>query len=158
MRDEQRGMFYGLGIQISKRGPDKPLTIIAPIDGTPAAKAGLQLGDVIAKIEGQETSGLTVQDAVRKLKGEKGTKVTITFFFSSRRRHTSWNCDWSSDVCSSDLSSTLFESISSMRRTNIFSSAGGSFAESAANLDGSSGHSLQAARLSIWKPKNSGAA
>jgi len=78
MRDEQRGMFYGLGIQISKRGPDKPLTIIAPIDGTPAAKAGLQPGDVIAKIEGQDTSGLSVQEAVRKLKGEKGTKVTIT--------------------------------------------------------------------------------
>jgi len=78
MRDEQRGMFYGLGIQINKRGPDQPLTIIAPIDGTPAAKAGLQPGDVIAKIEGQDTLNLTVQDAVRKLKGEKGTKVTIT--------------------------------------------------------------------------------
>jgi carboxyl-terminal processing protease len=78
MRDEQRGMFYGLGIQINKRGPDQPLTIIAPIDGTPAAKAGLQPGDVISKIEGQDTLALTVQDAVRKLKGEKGTKVTIT--------------------------------------------------------------------------------
>jgi carboxyl-terminal processing protease len=78
MRDEQRGSFYGLGIQINKRGPDQPLTIIAPIDGTPAAKAGLQPGDVIAKIEGQDTIGLTVQEAVRKLKGEKGTKVTIT--------------------------------------------------------------------------------
>jgi carboxyl-terminal processing protease len=78
MRDEQRGMFSGLGIQINKRGPDQPLTIIAPIDGTPAAKAGLQPGDVISRIEGQDTLGLTVQDAVRKLKGEKGTKVTIT--------------------------------------------------------------------------------
>jgi carboxyl-terminal processing protease len=78
MRDEQRGMFYGLGIQINKRGPDQPLTIIAPIDGTPAAKAGLQPGDVISKIEGQDTLALTVQEAVRKLKGEKGTKVTIT--------------------------------------------------------------------------------
>jgi carboxyl-terminal processing protease len=78
MRDEQRGMFYGLGIQINKRGPDQPLTIIAPIDGTPAAKAGLQPGDVISKIEGQDTLGLSVQDAVKKLKGEKGTKVTIT--------------------------------------------------------------------------------
>jgi carboxyl-terminal processing protease len=78
MRDEQRGMFYGLGIQINKRGPDQPLTIIAPIDGTPASKAGLQPGDVISKIEGQDTLALTVQDAVRKLKGEKGTKVTIT--------------------------------------------------------------------------------
>jgi carboxyl-terminal processing protease len=78
MRDEQRGAFSGLGIQINKRGPDQPLTIIAPIDGTPAAKAGLQPGDVISKIEGQDTLGLTVQDAVRRLKGEKGTKVTIT--------------------------------------------------------------------------------
>src|SRR5262245_25088946 len=78
MKDEQRGSFYGLGIQITKRGPDKPLTILAPIDGTPAAKAGLQPGDIISKIEGADTIDLTVQDAVRKLKGEKGTKVTIT--------------------------------------------------------------------------------
>jgi carboxyl-terminal processing protease len=78
MRDEQRGHFYGLGIQINKRGPDKPLTIIAPIDGTPASRAGLQAGDIIFKIEGEETLGLTIQDAVRKLKGPKGTTVTIT--------------------------------------------------------------------------------
>ena len=43
MRDEQRGRFHGLGIQITKRGPDKPLTIIAPIDDTPADRAGLAL-------------------------------------------------------------------------------------------------------------------
>lgn len=78
MRDEQRGRFFGLGIQITKRGPDKPLTIISPIDGTPASRAGLQAGDVIFKIEGEATMELTVQQAVRKLKGEKGTKVTIT--------------------------------------------------------------------------------
>ena len=78
MRDEQRGKFSGLGIQITKRGPDKPLTIISPIDGTPAYRAGLISGDVIAKIEGQETIELTVQDAVRLLKGDRGTMVTIT--------------------------------------------------------------------------------
>ncbi len=78
MRDEQRGSFSGLGIQIAKRGPDKPLTIIAPIDDTPASRAGLQAGDVISKIEGDETIDMTVQEAVRRLKGERGTPVTIT--------------------------------------------------------------------------------
>lgn len=78
MRDEQRGKFSGLGIQITKRGADKPLTIIAPIDGTPAHRAGLASGDVISRIEGQATVDMTVQDAVRLLKGDKGTSVTIT--------------------------------------------------------------------------------
>jgi carboxyl-terminal processing protease len=78
MRDEQRGRFHGLGIQITKRGPEKPLTIIAPIDGTPASRAGLQSGDTISEIEGEPTIDLTVQQAVRKLKGSKGTEVTIT--------------------------------------------------------------------------------
>jgi carboxyl-terminal processing protease len=78
MRDEQRGKFSGLGIQITKRGPEKPLTIIAPIDDTPAFRAGLQSGDVIAEIEGEPTIDLTVHEAVKLLKGDKGTRVTIT--------------------------------------------------------------------------------
>jgi carboxyl-terminal processing protease len=78
MRDEQRGKFSGLGIQITKRGPDKPLTIIAPIDDTPAFRAGLLSGDVISEIEGQPTIDMTVHDAVKLLKGEKGTRVNIT--------------------------------------------------------------------------------
>ena len=78
MRDEQRGKFSGLGIQITKRGPDKPLTIIAPIDDTPAFRAGLQSGDVIAEIEGEPTLDLTVHEAVKRLKGDKGTRVKIT--------------------------------------------------------------------------------
>lgn len=78
MKDEQRGKFFGLGIQINKPGPDKPLTIIAPIDGTPASRAGLQAGDFIVKIDGQDTMNLSVQESVRRLKGEKGSKVTVT--------------------------------------------------------------------------------
>ncbi len=76
MKDEQRGKFHGLGIQINK--PGGALTVIAPIDGTPASRAGLQAGDLIEKIDGEETMRLTVQECVRRLKGEKGTKVTIT--------------------------------------------------------------------------------
>jgi len=78
MRDEQRGKFSGLGIQITKRGQDKPLTIIAPIDDTPASRAGLLSGDVISRIEGELTIEMTVQEAVRLLKGNRGTEVTIT--------------------------------------------------------------------------------
>ena len=78
MRDEQRGKFHGLGIQITKRGSDKPLTIIAPIEETPAWRAGLRSGDIISQIEGEPTIDLTVTQAVRLLKGDKGTEVTIT--------------------------------------------------------------------------------
>ena len=78
MKDEQRGKFYGLGIQINKPGADKPLTIIAPIEDTPASRAGLVAGDVIYKIEGELTSELSLHEAVRRLKGDKGTPVTIT--------------------------------------------------------------------------------
>jgi carboxyl-terminal processing protease len=78
MKEEQRGRFFGLGIQISKRGPENPLTIISPIDDTPAARAGLQAGDIISAIEGDDTIDMTVQEAVRLLKGERGTEVTIT--------------------------------------------------------------------------------
>ncbi|MEW5806523.1 MAG: S41 family peptidase, partial [Acidobacteriota bacterium] len=76
--EEHEGKFYGLGIQIAKRGEDKPLTVIAPIDNTPAKRAGLRAGDIISHIEGQETMGMSVQEAVKKLKGPKGTSVTIT--------------------------------------------------------------------------------
>lgn len=69
------GKFGGLGIQISIR--DGWLTIIAPIEGTPAYRAGLRPGDVITEIEGESTRGITTSDAVKKLRGEPGTEVTI---------------------------------------------------------------------------------
>ncbi len=70
------GKFGGLGIQISIR--DKVLTVMTPISGTPAFRAGIQSGDQIVKIDGKSTAGITVDNAVNKLRGEPGTKVTIT--------------------------------------------------------------------------------
>ncbi|HEX2958155.1 MAG TPA: S41 family peptidase [Chitinispirillaceae bacterium] len=70
------GKFGGLGIQISIR--DKVLTVMTPITGTPAFRAGIQSGDQILKIEGKSTAGITIDNAVNKLRGEPGTKVTIT--------------------------------------------------------------------------------
>jgi len=76
MREEFKGKFYGLGIQIQKQ--EERLVIISPIEGTPAYKLGLQAGDVISHINGESTKPMTSLDAVQKLRGPKGTKVNIT--------------------------------------------------------------------------------
>jgi carboxyl-terminal processing protease len=68
--------FGGLGIQIAIR--DKILTVMTPIQGTPADRAGIQSGDQIVKINGKTTVGITVEEAVSKLRGEPGTDVVIT--------------------------------------------------------------------------------
>jgi len=84
MQDEQRGNFYGLGIVISKRSKDEPLTVISPIDGTPASRLGVRAGDIISHIVDAsrnvdiDTLDLTIQDAVKYLKGPKGSEVVIT--------------------------------------------------------------------------------
>ncbi|TYB33772.1 MAG: S41 family peptidase [Flexistipes sinusarabici] len=75
---ETKGEFGGLGITISIK--DNILTIISPIEDTPADKAGLQAGDKIIKIEGKPTTNITLEEAVDKLRGKPGTKVTITIF------------------------------------------------------------------------------
>jgi carboxyl-terminal processing protease len=73
---QTEGKFGGLGIQISIR--DKVLTVMTPIPGTPAERAGIQSGDMILKISGKSTEGITIDQAVGKLRGEPGTDVTIT--------------------------------------------------------------------------------
>jgi carboxyl-terminal processing protease len=72
---ETRGAFGGLGIEIGVK--DGMLTIIAPIEDTPAARAGLKAGDVIVKIENEATREMTINDAVKRMRGEPDTKVTI---------------------------------------------------------------------------------
>jgi carboxyl-terminal processing protease len=71
-----RGTFGGLGIEIDIR--NDWLTVIAPIEGTPAQKAGIRGGDKIVKIEGKSTRGITMNEAIEKLRGPKGTNVLIT--------------------------------------------------------------------------------
>jgi carboxyl-terminal processing protease len=70
------GRFGGLGIEISEQGGVPK--IIAPIDGTPAARAGLQPGDLIVAINGESAQGMNLDKVVRVLRGKPGTKVTIT--------------------------------------------------------------------------------
>jgi carboxyl-terminal processing protease len=75
MRERQQGSFFGLGILISRR--DGQLTVISPIEGSPAWRLGLRAGDVISTIEGEPTEAMTLNEAVNKLKGPKDTQVNI---------------------------------------------------------------------------------
>ena len=76
MQVETKGEFGGVGIQIGVK--DNRLTVIAPIDGTPAQRAGIKAGDYIAKVNDEPTKDLSLMDAVQKMRGPKGTKVTLT--------------------------------------------------------------------------------
>lgn len=76
MKDDTSGTFSGIGIHIGMR--DGLLTVIAPIEDTPAFRAGLQAGDRIVKIDDKSTMGITLRDAVKKLRGPKGDPVKMT--------------------------------------------------------------------------------
>jgi carboxyl-terminal processing protease len=76
MREKQQASFYGLGILVGVR--DGQLTVISPIEGTPASRLGMRAGDVISTIEGEPTDAMSLDEAVDKLKGPKGTDVHIT--------------------------------------------------------------------------------
>jgi len=74
--DKTQGEFGGLGIQItSDRGA---IRVISPIDDTPAAKAGIKAGDYITRIDDEQVFDMTLNQAVKKMKGRPGTKVTLT--------------------------------------------------------------------------------
>jgi carboxyl-terminal processing protease len=74
--DDLAGTFEGIGAEVGMR--NDIVTIIAPLDGMPAQKAGLRAGDKVYAIDGESTIGLTVDQAVKKIRGEKGTKVVLT--------------------------------------------------------------------------------
>ena len=75
MQVETQGSFGGLGIEIAVK--DRMLTVVAPIEGTPADRAGIHPGDRIVKIDGNPTKDMTLMEAVKKLRGPKGTSVTL---------------------------------------------------------------------------------
>ncbi|MDA8105828.1 MAG: S41 family peptidase [Nitrospiraceae bacterium] len=75
MQVETKGEFGGLGIQVGIK--DKTLTVIAPIEDTPAYKAGIKAGDKIVKIDKESTKDMTLEDAVTKMRGAPKTSVTL---------------------------------------------------------------------------------
>jgi len=92
MKEEREGSFSGVGIQIGIRkhkdnGHEVDLlTIIAPLEDTPAWKAGLLSGDVILEIDNKSTRGLSIDEAVSLIKGQKGTTVKLKIFRESTKK------------------------------------------------------------------------
>ncbi len=76
LKVSMEGKFGGVGITISLR--DNVLTVISPLSGTPAFRLGIRAGDKIRKIDGKDTKGLSLDDAVNKLRGKIGTDVTVS--------------------------------------------------------------------------------
>ncbi len=76
LQNETQGSFTGIGIEITIK--DGNLTVVSPIEGTPADKAGIKVNDIIVKIEGEWTNDMTPLNAVKKLRGPKGSPVTIS--------------------------------------------------------------------------------
>ncbi|MFZ5764709.1 MAG: S41 family peptidase [Thermodesulfobacteriota bacterium] len=76
LKIETKGSFSGIGIEISMK--DGILTVVSPIEGTPAYEKGLKSGDKILKINGESTKDLTLMEAVKKLRGPQGTEVTVS--------------------------------------------------------------------------------
>ncbi len=73
---DMKGEFGGLGMTVGMR--DNAITVISPIEDTPAYKAGLKSGDVIYKIDDKITTDMDTDDAVKLMRGPKGTQVTLT--------------------------------------------------------------------------------
>src|SRR5262245_39933969 len=76
LQNDTQGAFGGLGIVISMK--DNFVTVVAPMEDTPGFKAGILTGDRIIKIDGKSTEKMSLQDAVKNLRGEPGNQVTVT--------------------------------------------------------------------------------
>jgi carboxyl-terminal processing protease len=76
MQTTTRGEYGGLGIEVTSE--DGIVRVVSPIDGTPAARAGVQAGDYLTAIDGESIVGLTLNDAVARMRGQAGTQITVT--------------------------------------------------------------------------------
>lgn len=76
LQESTSGEFGGLGIEVGTE--DGFVKVVSPIDDTPASKAGIQPGDLIVKIDGQPTKGISLMEAVDKMRGKAGSKIVLT--------------------------------------------------------------------------------
>jgi carboxyl-terminal processing protease len=85
-QDQLKGDFEGIGAEIAVK--NQQLVVVSPIDGSPAQKAGLKSGDYIYKVDGQDTSELTLDEAVSKIRGPAGTQVDLQVFHKGNTKPT----------------------------------------------------------------------
>src|SRR5215510_1895399 len=78
LQNDTQGAFGGLGIVVSMK--DNFVTVVAPMDDSPGFKAGILSGDRIIRIDGKSTEKMSLQDAVKTLRGEPGTEIRLTVF------------------------------------------------------------------------------
>ncbi|WP_029894383.1 S41 family peptidase [Desulfohalovibrio reitneri] len=83
MQVSTSGEFSGIGIEITME--DGRLTVVSPIEDTPAFEAGLRSGDVILEIEGESTQDITLMEAVKKIRGKKGSEIQLTILHEDSR-------------------------------------------------------------------------
>ncbi len=76
MQTQTRGEYGGVGIEVTSE--DGVVRVVSPIDGTPAARAGIQAGDYLTAIDGQSIVGLTLNEAVQRMRGQAGSSITVT--------------------------------------------------------------------------------
>ena len=77
-KSDLAGQFDGIGAEIGKK--EGNIVIVAPLDDMPAQKAGVLAGDIVVQVDGQSSAGWSVEDAVGKIRGQRGTKVTLTLY------------------------------------------------------------------------------
>lgn len=82
--EQLNGSFSGIGAELGKK--DDQIVVIAPIKGLPAEKVGLKAGDVIIAIDDQDATGLSVEEAVQRIRGEEGTEVKLTVIRDNQER------------------------------------------------------------------------
>ncbi len=76
LQERQKGSYYGLGITV--QAIEGNITVVSPFEGTPAYRLGIRAGDVISRIEGEDARGMAIDEAVKRLRGPKGTAVRVT--------------------------------------------------------------------------------